>query len=165
MKPCAIEVNFLGIWYVIPEMGVIDWLRLTDLETLDLYEIFPVLAGAAAVEAVEDALWDGRADNEQVTRVSLEVISAAGDRPWWIVLRLIATAGGSWDLLHVNDVAGRSLAGWLDEVWSKIMVYIDPKKKAAWINEIESVPKGYETELDFNDEERAFLSAMKAVMN
>lgn len=164
LKPCAVEVPFDGAWFVVPELTVVDWVRLLDLEVLDVYEIFPVLAGQEAIEAVEDALWEGRADHDVVRRVGLDVITAAGDRPWWVTLRLIATAAQAWDVVHVNDVAGRSLAGWLDELWSKVLIHVDPKKKAAWINEIESVPKGYETALDFNDEERAFMAAMKAVM-
>jgi hypothetical protein len=44
------------------------------------------------------------------------------------------------------------------------MAHIDPKKKAAWINDIQTPPKGTEAEIDFDAEEQAFLNAMKAVM-
>src|SRR5687768_18288929 len=52
--------------------------------------------------------------------------------------------------IWVNRAAGMSLAGWLDEIWLKIMERIDPKKKAAWITDIERAPKGWEGEVDLD---------------
>lgn len=57
-----------------------------------------------------------------------------------------------------------SLAGWLDEIWTKIMERIDPKKKAAWISDIQRPPKGVKEEVDFDAEGAAFMAAMNAVM-
>src|SRR4029450_10961704 len=74
-----------------------------------------------------------------------------------------AAARDAWDIVHVNTATGMSLAGWLDDIWSNIMNHIDPKKKAGWIGEIESPPKGVDAAVDFDAEERAFLNAMKAV--
>jgi hypothetical protein len=81
-----------------------------------------------------------------------------------VVLRVIAAMTESWSVVHVNQASGKSLAGWLDEVWSNIMSHADPKKISSWVNEVETPPKGFESEMDFDAEERAFLSAMKAVM-
>lgn len=130
----------------------------------DLYEIFPILAGQEAVAHVEQALWDGNATIDEIAKLGQETISAAGDRPWWVVINLIRSAKSAWDVVHVNDATGKSLAGWLDELWSKIMSYIDPKKKASWVTEIERPPKGTDVEIDFDAEEQAFLNAMNAVM-
>lgn len=145
-------------------MDAVEWLALLDAPAADLYEIFPGLAGDHAKEHVEDALWEGRVTQEQVGNLALEVIGVAGDRRWWVVVHLIGSAKSAWSLVHVNNAVGMSLAGWLDEVYSKIMERIDPKKRAAWISDIETPPKGAESEIDFDEEERAFLAAMKAVM-
>lgn len=164
LRPCPIQVDFLGRTYTIPAMDAVEWVALIDGPRPDLYEIFPALAGPEAVEAVEDALWEGLVSDDEVGMVGMEALGAAGDRDWWVVLNVIRSAATAWSIVHVNHAAGMSLAGWLDEVWSKIMDHIDPKKRASWISEVERPPKGLKREIDFDEEEAAFLAAMNAVM-
>lgn len=164
LRPCDIEVTFDEVTYTIEAMDAVEWMVLIDGTAPDLYAIFPTRAGRRAVEHVEDALWEGRATTDQVGQVGLSALALAADRPWWVALRIIGAAKDAWSIVHVNRAAGMSLAGWLDEVWSKIMEHIDPKKRAGWITEIESPPKGVEVQVDFDAEEQAFLNAMKAVM-
>jgi len=164
LRPCPILVTFENVTYTIKAMDAVDWVVLIDGEHPDLYEIFPVSAGQDAMDHVEDALWEERATHDDVGRVALEALGAAADRPWWVALRILASAKQEWETVGVNRAVGVSLAGWLDEIWLRIMERIDPKKKAAWITDIERVPKGWEGEVDFDDEERAFLNAMNAVM-
>lgn len=164
LRPVALDVDFEDRTYTIPAMDALEWLTLIEADQVDLYDIFPTLAGPQAIEHVEDAMWEGRVDRDQVGRVALMAVGAAADRPWWVATNIIGAAKGAWDIVHVNAAAGMSLAGWLDEVWTKIIERIDPKKKAAFVSDIEKVPKGWTTEVDFDDEERAFLAAMNAVM-
>jgi hypothetical protein len=145
-------------------MDAVEWLVYIDGPHPDLYEIFPVLAGQAALEHVEEALWEGRVTHDEVGQIVLEALGVAADRPWWVALRIIGSAKANWEAIHVNQAVGMSLAGWLDEIWSKIMERIDPKKKASWISDIERPPKGTKQEIDFDAEEAAFLAAMNAVM-
>lgn len=162
LKPCPAEVDFLGGVYTVPALDTVEWLRLLS-DDLDPWKIFPVLAGQQAIDDIVDALWTDRVSPDEVARVGLEVVSAVADRPWWEALRIIHVAASAWDVVHVNQATGRALAGWLDEVWSNILTHIDPKKRAGFIAEVGAVPKGWEGEVDFNDEERAFLAAMKSV--
>ena len=164
LRPCAIEVTFDGAVYTIDAMDAVEWIIHLDGPHPDLYAIFPKKAGDVAVEHVEDALWEERVTTDQVGQVGLDALSVAADRPWWVALRVIFAAKESWSIVHANNAAGMSLAGWLDQVWSNIMAHIDPKKRAAWITDVESPPKGHAAEIDFDAEERAFLNAMKAVM-
>lgn len=164
LRPCPIQVDFLDKTYTIPAMDAVEWVALIDGPHPDLYEVFPMLAGPEAIEAVEDALWDGLADSEDVRMVACHALGAAGDRDWWVVVNLIRSAATAWSIVHVNQAAGKSLAGWLDEVWTKIMDHIDPKKRAGWVSEIERPPKGLKQGIDFDEEEAAFLAAMNAVM-
>lgn len=145
-------------------MDAVEWIVLLDAPHPDAYEIFPMLAGADAVSHVEEALWEGRVTGDDIARLGQDAISAAADRPWYVVMNLLASVKQAWSIVHVNGAVGMSLAGWLDEVWSKTLAHIDPKKKASWINSIESPPKGVATAIDFDAEEQAFLNAMNAVM-
>lgn len=150
--------------YDIPALDAVDWIALLEGDSPDLYEIFPKLAGGNAVEDVEDALWDERVTTDDLARISYDLISTAADRPWWVALRIIHVARDAWDRVHVNNAAGMSLAGWLDEVWSRMLNHVDPKKKAAWISDMRRAPKGWDEQVDFDEEEQAFLNAMNAVM-
>lgn len=145
-------------------MDAVDWIVHIEGDHPDLYEIFPILAGEQAVKHVEDALWEEAVTYEQVADVALRALTMAADRPWWLALRILACARQAWSIVHVNHAAGMSLAGWLDEVWSKILAHSDPKKLAGWVSQMESPPKGVAGETDVDAEEQAFLNAMKAVM-
>jgi hypothetical protein len=164
LVPCRLEVDFHERRFVTRQLDAVGWLRLILAEPFDLYEIFPRLAGVEAIEHVEDLLWAERVTSDDVAKVGLEMITTAGDRPWWVTLRLINSARDAWDKIHVNNAEGMAFAGWLDEIWSQMMNRFDPKKVNSWIAEIESPPKGFESSVDFNAEERAFMAAMKAVM-
>lgn len=164
LRPCPLVVEFEGANYTLAAMDAVEWIAHLDAPNPDLYEIFPILAGTEAVAHVEDALWEGRVTSEEIAKLSLEAISTAADRPWWEVMNLLYAVKDAWSIVHVNSAAGMSLAGWLDEVWSKVMAHIDPPKKAAWISAIQTPPKGADVEVDFDAEEQAFLNAMNAVM-
>lgn len=164
LRPCPLIVEFEGVPYTIRAMDAVEWIMLIDGPRPDLYDIFPMQAGADAIAHVEEALWEERVTSEQVAKLGWEAISTAADRPWWVVVNLLGAVKDAWAIVHVNGAVGMSLAGWLDEVWSKVMSYIDPKKKAAWVTAVQSPPKGSDVEVDFDAEERAFLNAMDAVM-
>lgn len=143
-------------------MDAVDWVRIIAVPNLDPYDIFPVLAGPDAVAHVDTCLWEGALTDEQVEKVALQALSMAADRGWWTVLKLLRSVAPHWHVLHVNNAAGMSLAGWLDEVWTKTIANMDPKHKAAWEHQITLAPKGWEEEVDFDEEEKAFLAAMNA---
>lgn len=164
LRPCPLTVEFEGVGYTIAAMDAVEWIIYIDAPNPDLYEIFPMLAGREAVAHVEEALWEQRVTSADVAKLGYEAISTAADRPWWEVSNLLYAVKDAWEIVHVNSAAGMSLAGWLDEVWSKVMAHIDPSKKAAWISAIQTPPKGADVEVDFDAEEQAFLNAMNAVM-
>lgn len=164
LRPCAINVSFEGRWYTIPALDAVDWVVHIEGDHADLYEIFPVLAGQEAIEHVEEALWEQRVSSQEVGDVAFQALSLAADRPWWLALRILASARDGWHIVHVNRAVGMSLAGWLDEIWTNIINHTDPKKLAAWIGQMETPPKGLSAEVDVDAEEQAFLNAMKAVM-
>lgn len=162
--PCPLEVDLLGRTFTIETLDAVDWIRVLSTPGLTSYDIFPVLAGPDAVEFVEDVLWDELWTQDQVDRIGLDVISAVADRPWWVAMRILAAITEAWDRIHVNAARGMSFAGWLDEVWSRIMAEMDPKKVTSWVASVETPPKGWESQVDFDAQERAFMAAMRSAM-
>jgi len=170
MAPCDIRVTFGEDQYLIPAMTAHQWCQILLGEPFDPYDIFPLLAGREAIVAVEDAIGDDKVPTEDVARVALEIVTIAGDRPWWVTLRILKVAGEVWDriggTLVREGVDGRRLplAAWLDAIWSLLLTYVDPKKSASWVHQMEETPKGWDTALDFDEQEQAFLAAMRSVM-
>jgi hypothetical protein len=170
LAPCDIQVSFDSQDYTISAMNAHVWCQLLLDDPFDPYNVFPGLAGEAAVVAVEDALGDKRMETEDVARVALEIVTIAGDRPWWVTIRILYVAGEVWDRIGGTlvregvDSRQLPLAAWLDAVWSILLAYVDPKKMAAWLHQIEATPKGWESAIDFDEQEQAFMAAMKSVM-
>lgn len=162
LTPCPVIVTVREQDFTIPAVDALGWLRLLLAKPIDLYGIFPILAGSDAIEAVEDALWDEQLTEYDVAVLALEAVAVAADRPWWVVTRLLGSVAPHWSVLHVNNAAGMSLAGWLDELWSKTIANMDPKHRASWEHQIDTPPKGWESAVDFNEEEKAFMAAMRS---
>jgi hypothetical protein len=158
-----LDVEVAGRWFTVPALDALQWLMIISDEGQDLYDIFPRLAGQEAIEWVEDALWDGRINEDELAKLALEIIAVAADRPWWLALRTVSTARTVWDRVFVNTAAGMSLAGWLDQVWGRLMMVSDPTKVTSWIHQMETPPKGVDVDVDFDAEEHAFQAAMNAV--
>lgn len=170
LAPCDIQVSFGEQQFTIPAMNAHQWCQMLLGDPLDPYDIFPLLAGEKAVIAVEDAIGDGEVSSEDVARHALEVVTVAGDRPWWVTLRMLHIATQAWDRIGATlvregvDARHLPLAAWLNAIWAITLAYIDPKSLAAWTHQMEDPPKGWETAIDFDEQERAFLAAMKSVM-
>lgn len=170
LQACALDVHLRGHSFTIPAMDAIDWLKLLQADPFDPYQIFPMLAGWEAAELVQDVLWDEPDTGpEEISRLALDVVSTVGGRPWWVTLRLLGAAAGAWDRIGGTLVRERidartlPLAGWLDALWMIMLSYVDPKDRTSWLYKIEVAPRGWETEIDFDEQERAFLAAMKQV--
>ena len=141
LRPWSIELEVAKTVVVVPPMCATDWLCYLmqaepDLDTL-ISDLLPDL---------EDLIYDGRVDLGQAYDAMLELISCAGARPWWIVLRLISVARYQWDILG-PDLLGRgadpnvlSLSGWLDVLVVAIFAAIDPKRATMFTMQLEALP-------------------------
>lgn len=111
LTPLPVQVTVQGREFTVPALDALGWLAVLTDKHAALYDVFPGMAGHEAIEFVEDLLWDGVLTTKQVDDLAYDVIAAAGDRPWWEILRIIGAATGAWHLVHVNAVVGKSLAG------------------------------------------------------
>lgn len=170
LAPCPIQVSFDDQRYTVPALNAHQWCQLLLDEPFDPYNVFPALAGEDAVVAVEDGIGDSRVNTEDISRIALEVVTIAGDRPWWVTIRILYVAGETWDRIGGTliregvDSRHLPLAAWLDAIWSILLAHVDPKKMAAWLHQVEATPKGWESAINFDEQEQAFMAAMKSVM-
>jgi hypothetical protein len=168
LAPCEIIVNFDDSDYPIPAMTAHQWCQILLGDPFDPYDVFPLLAGADAVIDVEDAIDRKTYGPDDVSRIAHEIITVAGDRPWWVTLRMLSVAAQVWDrigaVLVREGVDSRhlSLAAWLDAIWSIMLSYIERDNLQSWLSQMEVAPTGWADEIDFDEQERAFIAAMKS---
>lgn len=147
LRPWPVTVQIAGEDVTIPAMPAADWLAVLMTPGLDSGDVFPGMLEEEDRSYVEDRLHAGFLDVEEFLRLGLEIISTVSGRPWWVSLRLIATASQSWDALGgelVNFDAERlSLAGWLDALFMLIVRNIDDEKRTMFLMKLELPPQGW----------------------
>lgn len=135
-----IVVHLLGRDMVIPAMPAQDWLAIFMDEGWDPGDVLDLLP---EYDQVLDAVmeWD---------QVALDIISAAAGRPWWVALKLIAVAHGSWQILGpamISKVKASevSLSGWLDVLLIEIVDRKSSQDAQMFVMQLEIPPPGIET--------------------
>lgn len=140
--PVAIRLG--GAGFEIPALPARDWLAVLMVEDFDPADVFPDLAGDLDDEIAELIL-AGTIDLDDLDDAAFDVISAVSGRPWWIALRLIATARASWAVLGPMmimrvDAGAVSLSAWLDVLLMTIMESIDRDKAEMFVLQLEAPP-------------------------
>jgi hypothetical protein len=148
LKSWPVDVTLLGKNYTIPAMSAADWLGLLMSEPLYLDTIFPGLLDVQVQELVERKLHEGDMDLEEVYDTAFDIIATVSGRKWWVAMRLIQVARGSWDsiggdMVRKADAERLSLAGWLDVLFIHLVRNIDDAKRTMFLMKLELPPEGW----------------------
>jgi len=151
-RPWPINIRVGREQVTIPAMCASDWLDLLmQMEDLWLENIFPDLLDSDDSYLVEDALAAGKIGPQELSDIALDVIAAAGGRPWWVVMKLIGCIKANWDnvggefALEGVNPNQLSLAGWLDAALVIVIRHIDGNDQTnAFLMRLEAPPPGQE---------------------
>lgn len=150
LKPWPVTVTLAGLEVQIPALPAADWLVILMVDGLDLEDILPGLLPMEEAQAVEDALYGGRLPLDILHETVLDVIGTVSGRTWYVALRIIAAAAGSWDALggelvlkHV-DASRLSLAAWIDAVYLILWRSMDQSQLMMFQSKLEAPPEGFE---------------------
>lgn len=141
LMPWSVEVPLGTETLVIPPLPAVDWLQYLLSDNPDIDGMI-----ASLMPEVEDFVYDNELPFLDLYRVSLEVFQVVAGRPWWVALRIISVAAGSWEILGPKlmlagvDVRRVSLAAWLDLVMYIAIEAMDPKKVTMFSLKIEAPP-------------------------
>lgn len=151
LQPWPVEVIFAGTRFEMPPLPAAEWLQVLLADDMDLADIFPGWLSEEEQELINDALFDGVVDMDQLYETCLELVTTVSGRPWWVALRLVSTARASWQVLGAEmllkgvDASVLSLSGWLDVLLLLVMRNIDPKEAMMFTLKLEQPPPGVET--------------------
>lgn len=146
LRPWPVDIDLGSAVVTIPALPAADWLAVLMRAEPDPDAVFPGLLSPAEEEMVEDLLYSGQLNIAQLERLYLDVVTAAGARPWWVTLRLIEVTRTSWAVIGADmilrgvDATRLSLSGWLDAVLLTIMRSITPESSTMFTLQLEIPP-------------------------
>jgi hypothetical protein len=167
LAPRWITVTLLGREWEIPPKKAVDWLEV--LIPGRLYEVVP---GWFEDETADDLIWeaieDGTISEQDLDKVTKEIIEAASGRAWWWGMQILAMAKNSatsWSRLHGMMLLGGidsnkvSLSAWYDGLYAVATNDMDTDQKRKFDNAVDTPPPG--EDLDEAAESAAFMAILK----
>ena len=157
--PLSVEVG--GKSYAVPAWSAADWLHLLmDTEQLS--------ADRLVVDLVTDGVhivMDESISSEEIVDLGLDLLEAAGGRPWYIIMRLVHVLRENWNVLGADmlkdglDPTRVSLSGFLDVTLLQTLRSMDSKDITMFLMQLEMPPLGVEIpEEDMEMTREQFLS-------
>lgn len=152
LRPWPVTVKAIGNLFEVPTLPATDWLAILMTAEPELEDLFPGLLEESDQNLVEEALLDGVISLEECYGITLDIISAVSGRPWWVAMRLIQMALGSWQVLGAEmilkgvDADRLSLSAWLDVLLLTVMRNIDPKEATMFTLRLTQPPADIEEE-------------------
>lgn len=148
LRPWPVHLELAGMEFEIPAMVAADWLAILMDPDLRIDSIFPGLLVDADQAEVEVALHGGGLDLEEYVNLGFEILSEVTGRPWWVALRLIGVARGSWDaiggeIVRKADAERLSISGWLDVLYPVIIEGLEDSKRSMFLLKLELAPEGW----------------------
>lgn len=171
LAPWPVTVELGATQWQIPALPAADWLMVLMQNPLSLSSLLPGLLDEHDVQSFTDALVDGEEGFEDLTQVCQDLVATVSARPWYVALRLISVAAGSWDniggelVLRGVDAQRLSLAAWLDAAYLVMLRSMKQESITMWLLKLELPPPqvGGEEQLEAEPEmsRDAFMGLMQ----
>jgi hypothetical protein len=151
LRPQPAEIVLAGESFTVPARCAADWLEVL-MGGVDLDEVFPGLCDEDEADDVRYLMLEEVFTSQAVENATLDLISFAAGRPWWVALRMIQLAESQWSILgaalilHHVDPERLSLSAWLDALWATIFDHVPRDKWLTLASEIEMPPKELNTD-------------------
>lgn len=132
-------------------MYAVDWLRVLMAPGFHPDDVIPGMLIEEDQDFLEDLIHAEEVTLYDIQEWSLEAISVASGRPWWVALRLVGLATKSWDamggeMMMAADPTRLSLAGWLDIFFLQALRHMEEDKRTMFLMKLELAPEGRQEE-------------------
>lgn len=153
--------------YVISGHSAADWLE--KIVDGTLYLVIPGWCEEEeAASEITEMLLDGVITEEELSKITFEVVTAVGGRQYWWIFNLLGNAMGNnanWAILNGHmvmrglDPDRVSLAAWIDALYSTCISHMhDQDQRIQFDTAIEAIPPG--AVMDEEEEGVEFLAIM-----
>lgn len=145
LQPWPLVVRLGGEDLEIPAMTAVEWLAYLMQPQPDIDGMILDLLPEG-----EELLYEEKISVEELYEAILDIITTVCARPWWVALRQIGVAQGSWHILGPQmlesiDITRVSISGWLDVLLVKTIASMEPKDVAMFTARLEAPPVGVES--------------------
>jgi hypothetical protein len=140
LKPWPAVVWLGNREFELPAMPAADWLAYLMQPVPDVDGLVLDFFGD-----VDDLIYAGKVQVEDLDEAILELISTVCARPWWVALRQVKVARDAWPvlgpkLLERVDLERVSIAAFLDVLLTVTLESMDPKDVTMFVLRLEAVP-------------------------
>lgn len=164
------DVDLGGETFWVPPRPAVDWFVAIIREDV-LLPLIPGLMDDDAEERIEDMLWTGVIEPQDITTQCRELLTSAAGRPWWEADRLIRSSAESWQVIGGEltrlgvDLNVVSLAAALNAIYVVCVRTMDEKERTKFDIDLRMPPIGVEgvTAEEMYDE-KAATAAFMALM-
>jgi hypothetical protein len=161
------DVDLGGETFTVPPLPAVSWFVAILDESMPL-PLIPGLMSDEAQARIEDMLWTGEVDTQDVITRSRELLTAAAGRPWWEADRLIRSSAESWQVIGGEltrlgvDLNAVSLAAALNAIYVVCVRTMDEKERNKFDIDLRLPPIGVEgvTTEEMYDEKAASAAFM-----
>jgi len=130
-------------------MAAAEWLSILMGTQVDLDDILPGLLDQEQANLVEDALFAGTLDLEQLHQLALDVLTQVSGRMWYVAMKIIASAEASWNVIGGElvirnvDAARISLSSWLDATYLILLRNMSNSEATIFNARLQVPPPGF----------------------
>lgn len=167
LRPWPVIITVGGEEFTIPALPAADWLAALMSEAFSLDDLFPGLLDDEDHDRATVAIMDNFHEMDQFSKLTLDIVELASGRSWWVALRLIGAAVGSWDVIGAElilkqvDPERLSLAAWLDAALLVMLRNMEDKDITMFLLKLEAPPPEAQEEAEEMTMSReAFTSMM-----
>jgi hypothetical protein len=162
--PVQVAIGPLEFEVAVPKADF--WLKALLDDPIDWDMILPGLLTEDEQLLLEESFLDGSVEMEDLTKALVDIVTEVSGLKWYTTVVLCTLQRDIWERTGARLIlAGlrpqeMTFGAWTIAIFSSVMDNIDPKEAANFVTTITTPPPGYEEELDFEAEEKAFMSAM-----
>lgn len=141
LKPWPVTIQAGGEDYEIPALPAADWLAVLMADPFDPDDLILDL-----VINGKELLFLETVSADDLAHICFDVITTVSARPWWVAMRLITMARGSWSVLGAElilkgvDPQRVSLAAWLDALLLVALRTMNPDDVTMFTMRLEEPP-------------------------
>lgn len=167
LQPWPVEISMGRLLFSIPALPAATWLTVLMNDPIDLEDILPGLADPSQADALEEALVLGEVGLDIVYKMALKVLDTVCGRPWYVAMRIIATAAGAWTsvggefVIRNVDASRISVAAWLDAAYLLLLRSMDRENIDIFNAKLLVPPPGYR---DLEDTSEKMLPTAESFM-
>lgn len=141
LAPFPLVLDLKGVEVEVPALTAAQWLNIFMSKSPDMNDLLDLIPD------LDELLITEKIDIDDVNALTMEMITVASGRDWWITLRLLGVAAMHWDnigyrMITKIDANQASFAAWMLVLQSTLIDTMEPDSVPMFIAQVQMPPPG-----------------------